>query len=79
MVEAGAVGINLEDSLAPGGPLSGPEAQAARIGAAPTAAAAAGRGRVAGGRVCRISLGQTIAQAAYSLARRAAAEVVGAA
>jgi 2-methylisocitrate lyase-like PEP mutase family enzyme len=152
VVQAGAVGINLEDSLAPGGPLFDPEAQATRIRAARTAASAAGlpeltinartdvylfgigpedgrlddvlaraasyadagadslfvpglldRGilakltagvslpvnvmvgpgapsveelRAAG--VRRISLGQAIAQAAYSLARRAAAEVLGA-
>src|SRR5580692_886635 len=42
VVEAGAVGINLEDSLAPGGPLHEREAQAARIRAAREAAAAAG-------------------------------------
>jgi 2-methylisocitrate lyase-like PEP mutase family enzyme len=42
VVEAGAVGINLEDSLAPGGPLHDPEAQAARIRAARTAATDAG-------------------------------------
>ena len=42
VVEAGAVGINLEDSLAPGGPLHAREAQAARIRAAREAAVAAG-------------------------------------
>ena len=42
VVEAGAAGINLEDSLAPGGPLHDPEAQAARIRAARAAAADAG-------------------------------------
>ncbi|MFG2938124.1 isocitrate lyase/phosphoenolpyruvate mutase family protein [Streptomyces sp. NPDC048282] len=42
VVAAGAVGANLEDSKAPGGPLFTPEEQAARIAAARTAAAAAG-------------------------------------
>jgi len=150
VVEAGAVGINLEDSLAPGGPLHEVEAQAARIRAARAAAAGAGLpelvinartdvylfgigpqdgrlddvlaraaaygdagadtlfvpglldlatlatltsktalpvnvmagpggpsvGELQAAGVRRVSLGQTIAQAAYSLARRAAAEVL---
>ncbi|GAA1855239.1 isocitrate lyase/phosphoenolpyruvate mutase family protein [Pseudonocardia ailaonensis] len=42
VVGAGAVGINLEDSRAPGGPLFEVEEQVARIGAAREAAAAAG-------------------------------------
>lgn len=42
VIAAGAVGINLEDSEAPGGPLFDREAQAARIGAAREAAAGAG-------------------------------------
>jgi 2-methylisocitrate lyase-like PEP mutase family enzyme len=42
MIGAGAVGINLEDSGAPGGGLFDAAAQAARIRAARTAAAAAG-------------------------------------
>ncbi|WP_225727349.1 MULTISPECIES: isocitrate lyase/phosphoenolpyruvate mutase family protein [unclassified Nocardia] len=42
VVDAGAVGVNLEDSLAPGGPLHEPAAQAERLRAARTAAAAAG-------------------------------------
>ena len=116
VLEAGAVGINLEDSQAPGGPLFEREAQADRIRAARAAAVAAGLpelvinarpglldldtlaeltsritlpvNAVAGPGapgvdelravgVRRISVGQAIAQAAYSLARRAAAEVVG--
>lgn len=42
VVAAGAVGINLEDSEAPGGPLFTPQEQAKRIAAARAAAAAAG-------------------------------------
>jgi 2-methylisocitrate lyase-like PEP mutase family enzyme len=42
VVAAGADGINLEDSLAPGGPLHDPAAQAARIHAARQAATDAG-------------------------------------
>ncbi|ADG76491.1 conserved hypothetical protein [Cellulomonas flavigena DSM 20109] len=42
VVEAGAVGINLEDSVAPGGPLFGADEQAARIRAARRAAEEAG-------------------------------------
>lgn len=42
MVGAGAVGVNLEDSTAVGGPLFTPAAQAARLRAAREAAAAAG-------------------------------------
>ncbi|WP_410641546.1 isocitrate lyase/phosphoenolpyruvate mutase family protein [Amycolatopsis sp. lyj-346] len=42
IVEAGAVGINLEDSTAPGGPLFDVPAQAGRVRAAREAAAAAG-------------------------------------
>ncbi|MEV4558333.1 isocitrate lyase/phosphoenolpyruvate mutase family protein [Kitasatospora sp. NPDC049285] len=42
VVEAGAVGVNLEDSTAPGGPLFDPAAQAERLRAARAAAAAAG-------------------------------------
>lgn len=42
VVRAGAVGINLEDSLAPGGPLFDSQAQAARIVAARQAAVDAG-------------------------------------
>lgn len=42
VVEAGAVGINLEDSLAPGGPLHDAAAQADRIRAARVAATDAG-------------------------------------
>lgn len=151
IVEAGAVGINIEDSRAPGGPLFDADVQAARIRAAREAAAAAGlpelvvnartdvflfgigpdEGRLddvlararayadagadslfvpglldldvlaeltsrvdlpvnamagpgapsvddlrAAG-VRRVSVGQTIAQAAYTLARRAAAEILG--
>lgn len=151
VIEAGAVGINLEDSRAPGGPLFEPQEQATRIRAAREAASAAGlpelvvnartdvylfgigsdAGRlddvVARARsyaeagadslfvpglldlgtlseltrrvdlpvnamagpgapsvdelraagVRRVSVGQAIAQAAYSLARRAAVEVLG--
>lgn len=42
VIAAGAVGINLEDSLAGGGPLHEPDAQAERIRAARTAATDAG-------------------------------------
>jgi 2-methylisocitrate lyase-like PEP mutase family enzyme len=42
VIRAGAVGINLEDSRAPGGPLFDPATQAARIRAARQAAAEAG-------------------------------------
>ncbi|EOD70445.1 isocitrate lyase/PEP mutase family protein [Amycolatopsis vancoresmycina] len=42
VVEAGAVGINLEDSTAPGGPLFDAPAQAERVRAAREAATAAG-------------------------------------
>src|ERR1700761_1866482 len=42
VIGAGVVGINLEDSRAPGGPLFDPAAQAARIRAARQAAADAG-------------------------------------
>ncbi|MDX3854897.1 isocitrate lyase/phosphoenolpyruvate mutase family protein [Streptomyces sp. AK02-01A] len=42
VIEAGAVGINLEDSLAPGGPLHDADAQSARIRAARQAAQEAG-------------------------------------
>ncbi|WP_069466232.1 isocitrate lyase/PEP mutase family protein [Actinacidiphila rubida] len=42
LVAAGAAGVNLEDSRAPGGPLFGVAEHAARLGAARTAAAAAG-------------------------------------
>ncbi|MCW7944236.1 3-methyl-2-oxobutanoate hydroxymethyltransferase [Streptomyces hygroscopicus] len=42
VVAAGAVGINLEDSKAPGGPLFTPQEQAERIAAARAAAAEAG-------------------------------------
>ncbi|KOV60583.1 isocitrate lyase/PEP mutase family protein [Streptomyces sp. MMG1121] len=42
VITAGAVGVNLEDSLAPGGPLHDVPAQAARLGAARSAAAEAG-------------------------------------
>ncbi|MBF6209454.1 isocitrate lyase/phosphoenolpyruvate mutase family protein [Nocardia puris] len=42
VIAAGAVGINLEDSTAPGGPLFEPGDQAARLRAARDAAAAAG-------------------------------------
>lgn len=42
LAAAGAAGINLEDSLAPGGPLFSVAEQAGRLGAARTAAAAAG-------------------------------------
>jgi 2-methylisocitrate lyase-like PEP mutase family enzyme len=42
VIGAGAIGINLEDSLAPGGPLHDPAAQAARLRAARRAAADAG-------------------------------------
>ena len=42
VIEAGAVGVNLEDSRAPGGPLFDPAGQAERIQAARTAAASAG-------------------------------------
>ncbi|GJF27715.1 2-methylisocitrate lyase [Kitasatospora sp. NE20-6] len=42
VVAAGAVGVNLEDSGAPGGGLFGPEEQAARLRAAREAAARAG-------------------------------------
>ena len=41
-IAAGAVGVNLEDSRAPGGPLFDPAGQAARIGGARAAAASAG-------------------------------------
>ncbi|MDP9826222.1 isocitrate lyase/PEP mutase family protein [Kineosporia succinea] len=41
-IEAGAVGVNLEDSKAPGGPLFEPAQQAARLSAARAAAVAAG-------------------------------------
>ncbi|WP_404868063.1 isocitrate lyase/phosphoenolpyruvate mutase family protein [Kitasatospora griseola] len=41
-VEAGAVGVNLEDSVAPGGPLFDVQEQAARLRAARAAAEAAG-------------------------------------
>lgn len=151
VIEAGAVGINLEDSRAPGGPLFEPQEQDARIRAAREAASAAGlpglvvnartdvylfgigpeagrlddvvaraRSYAAAGAdslfvpglldlgtlseltsrvdlpvnvmagpgapsvdelraagVRRVSVGQTIAQAAYSLARRAAVEALG--
>ena len=42
VIAAGAVGVNIEDSRAPGGPLFDPAAQAARIQAARAAAASAG-------------------------------------
>jgi 2-methylisocitrate lyase-like PEP mutase family enzyme len=42
VIEAGVVGVNLEDSGAPGGGLFDPQAQAARIAAARSAAAEAG-------------------------------------
>lgn len=42
VVTAGAVGVNIEDSRAPGGPLFDPAEQAARIQAARAASAAAG-------------------------------------
>jgi 2-methylisocitrate lyase-like PEP mutase family enzyme len=42
VIAAGAVGVNIEDSRAPGGPLFDPADQAARIRAARTAAASAG-------------------------------------
>ncbi len=42
VIAAGAVGVNVEDSRAPGGPLFDPAAQAARIRAARAAADAAG-------------------------------------
>ena len=42
ILNAGAVGVNLEDSRRPGGPLFGIEAQCARISAAKSAAEAAG-------------------------------------
>ncbi|MBX7551957.1 isocitrate lyase/phosphoenolpyruvate mutase family protein [Streptomyces sp. tea 10] len=42
VVEAGAVGVDLEDSLAPGGPLHDAPAQAVRLSAARTAAEEAG-------------------------------------
>lgn len=42
VIAAGAVGVNLEDSRAPGGPLFGPADQAARLRAARSAAADAG-------------------------------------
>jgi 2-methylisocitrate lyase-like PEP mutase family enzyme len=42
VIAAGAVGVNLEDSLAPGGPLHDRDVQAARIRAARAAAADAG-------------------------------------
>jgi 2-methylisocitrate lyase-like PEP mutase family enzyme len=42
VVDAGAVGINLEDSAAPGGPLYGPATQAERLRAARAAATDAG-------------------------------------
>lgn len=43
VLDAGAVGVNLEDSRAPGGPLFDVDAQCARIRAARDAASAAGR------------------------------------
>ena len=42
VIAVGAVGVNIEDSRAPGGPLFGPAEQAARIQAARTASASAG-------------------------------------
>jgi 2-methylisocitrate lyase-like PEP mutase family enzyme len=42
VIAAGAVGVNIEDSRAPGGPLFDPGAQAARIRAAPARAPPAG-------------------------------------
>ena len=42
VIAAGAVGVNIEDSRAPGGPLFDPAEQAARIQAARAASAAAG-------------------------------------
>jgi len=42
VIAAGAAGVNIEDSRAPGGPLFDPAGQAARIQAARAAAAAAG-------------------------------------
>jgi 2-methylisocitrate lyase-like PEP mutase family enzyme len=42
VIAAGAVGVNIEDSRAPGGPLFDPAAQAARIQAARAAAVSAG-------------------------------------
>jgi len=42
VIAAGAVGVNIEDSRAPGGPLFDPAEQAARIRAARAAAASAG-------------------------------------
>jgi 2-methylisocitrate lyase-like PEP mutase family enzyme len=42
VIAVGAVGVNIEDSRAPGGPLFGPAEQAARIQAARTVAASAG-------------------------------------
>jgi 2-methylisocitrate lyase-like PEP mutase family enzyme len=46
VIEAGAVGINLEDSRAPGGPLFDAPAQAERVRAARAAAAGAGLPRL---------------------------------
>src|SRR5262245_44269217 len=60
VIEAGAVGVNLEDSRAPGGPLFEPAEQAERIQAARAAAASEGgahlsiTGRTA---VCRLGMG----------------------
>jgi 2-methylisocitrate lyase-like PEP mutase family enzyme len=42
VIAAGAAGVNIEDSRAPGGPLFGPAGQAARIRAGRTAAVSAG-------------------------------------
>ena len=42
VIAAGAAGVNIEDSRAPGGPLFGPAGQAARIRAGRAAAASAG-------------------------------------
>jgi 2-methylisocitrate lyase-like PEP mutase family enzyme len=42
VIAAGAVGVNIEDSRAPGGPLFGPADHAARIQAARTTSASAG-------------------------------------
>ncbi|MGP3912644.1 isocitrate lyase/phosphoenolpyruvate mutase family protein [Nonomuraea sp. 10N515B] len=65
VIEAGAVGVNLEDSG--GAPLLSPKDQARRIA---EARAAAG--------VTRVSVGSAIAQSAYACAARAAAELLGA-
>jgi 2-methylisocitrate lyase-like PEP mutase family enzyme len=46
VISAGAVGVNIEDSRAPGGPLFGPAEQAARIQAARAAATSAGLGEL---------------------------------